>query len=137
MSPGTLQLTSSTPINITRLRSELDNHPDKSFVSYLCHSLKFGFNTKVSPIPTTTHESTNNRSALNTPQDVDELLQKELDKGFLIRPIHTSPFDVYRVSPISVAEHKYSKKIRLIVDLSTPYNQTDAVSINDLTDKDM
>jgi hypothetical protein len=43
-------------------------------------------------------------------------------------------FDNYRVSPIGVAEGKYSKKKRLILDLSAPNNDTD-LSINDLIDK--
>ena len=49
-------------------------------------------------------------------------------------PFTQPPFDNYRVSPIGVAEGKYSKKKRLILDLLAPHNDTD-LSIHDLIDK--
>lgn len=39
---------------------------------------------------------------------VDSLIQKELDKGYLIGPFQTSLFNAYRVNPIGVATRKYS-----------------------------
>jgi hypothetical protein len=65
---------------------------------------------------------------------VSELIDKELQKGFIYGPFTQPPIDNYRVSPIGVAEGKYSKKKRLILDLFAPHNDTD-LSINDLIDK--
>ena len=58
-----------------------------------------------------------------------------MNKGFLYGPFDKPPFQTYRISPIGVAEHKYSKKKRLIVDLSAPHNNDDDVSMNSLIDK--
>lgn len=66
---------------------------------------------------------------------VDELLSKEVEKGFLAGPYEAPPFESYRVSPLGIAEHKYSKKKRLIVDLSAPHNNETHPSINELIDK--
>lgn len=46
------------------------------------------------------------------------------------------PFSTYRVNPIGLAESKYSKKQRLIVDMSAPHNDEGNHSLNDLIDKD-
>ena len=45
------------------------------------------------------------------------------------------PFEHFRVSPLGLAEGKYSKKKRLILDLSAPHNE-DINSVNDLIDKE-
>lgn len=75
------------------------------------------------------------RSALQNVDTVDELLSKEVEKGFLAGPYKAPPFESYRVSPLGIAEHKYSKKKRLIVDLSAPHNNDTHPSINELIDK--
>ena len=110
---------------------ELNNHPDKSFVPYLCLRLKNGFETNLSTL-----ECRNNFSVRSQPRVVNELIAMECENGFLYSQFETPPFDVYRVSPIGVAEGKYSKKKRLILDLSAPHQSDKHVSINDLIDKD-
>ncbi|XP_010774836.1 uncharacterized protein [Notothenia coriiceps] len=62
----------------------------------------------------------NLQSAAKEPTIVSQLIQKELNKGYLIGPFHSSPFPVFRTSPIGVATRKYSEKKRLIFDLSAP-----------------
>ena len=62
-------------------------------------------------------------------------MSAEVEKGFLSGPYNTPPFKQYRVSPLGIAERKYSKKKRLIVDLSAPHNNENHPSINDLIDK--
>jgi hypothetical protein len=42
--------------------------------------------------------------------DVSELLQKELNNGFIYGPFCKPPFEHYRVSPLGVATGKYSQK---------------------------
>jgi hypothetical protein len=55
---------------------------------------------------------------------------------FMYGPFDSPPFDNYRVSSLEVAEGKYSKKKRLILDLSSPHQSENHCSINDLIDKD-
>ena len=124
----------STPINVNQLECELLNHPDKSFVNYLCTGLIKGFDTMVKYDNVKTKECKNNLSARSQKEVVSELIKKELDNGFIYGPFEQLHFENYRVSPLGVAEGKYSKKKRLILDLSAPHNDDDP-SINDLIDK--
>ncbi|VDI76734.1 Hypothetical predicted protein [Mytilus galloprovincialis] len=112
------------------------NHPDKHFVDYLCNGLQYGFDTMVKYDNIKTMECRNNLSARSQKDTVADLINKELLNGFVYGPFEKLPFDDYRVSPLGVAEGKYSFKKRLILDLSAPHNDTN-VSINDLIDKDL
>lgn len=78
----------------------------------------------------------NLQSSLKDPESVRLLLSKELDKGFLFGPFISIPFKDYRINPLGLAEHKYSKKKRLIVDMSAPHNNGDHPSLNSLIDKE-
>jgi hypothetical protein len=75
------------------------------------------FDTLVRSEKVQTKECKNNLSARVQETVVSELIDKELQKGFIYGPFTQPPFDNYRVSPIGVAEGKYSKKKRLILDL--------------------
>ncbi|XP_069133242.1 uncharacterized protein [Argopecten irradians] len=125
-----------TPINVDRLRYELRDHPDRHFVEYLCDGLTYGFDTLVPDIPLPSKVCKNLQSALKDSDTVTELIHKEVIKGFLQGPFHALPFSSYRVSPIGVAYGKYSGKPRLIVDLSSPHEDDDHPSVNNLIDKD-
>ncbi|CAG2204547.1 unnamed protein product [Mytilus edulis] len=82
-----------------------------------------------------TKECRNSLSARTQPDVVSDLIEKEVFfKGFLYGPFK-DPFQNYRVSPIGIAEGKYSGKKRLILDLSSPHNDDKHLSINDLIDK--
>ena len=70
------------------------------------------------------------------PSDVSRLVESELENNFIIGPFKSSPFDVYRVSPIGIVEGKYSMKKRLILDLSAPHRNTEHQSLNDLISKE-
>jgi hypothetical protein len=67
-----------------------------------------------------TFECRNNFSARSQPAIVKDLIDKQCEKGFLSGPYKIPPFKKYRVSPLGLAERKYSKKKRLILDLSHP-----------------
>ena len=126
----------TTPVNVKQLKSELMNHPDKHFVDYLCNGLQYGFDTMVKYDNIKTMECRNNLSARSQKDTVADLINKELLNGFVYGPFEKLPFDDYRVSPLGVAEGKYSFKKRLILDLSAPHNDTN-FSINDLIDTDL
>ena len=46
------------------------------------------------------------------------------------------PFNIYRTNPVGVVEGKYSKKKRLIVDLSAPQNDENNACLNDMIVKE-
>ena len=125
----------STPINISELKSQLLNHPDTEYVNHLLSGLSKGFNTGFSYLPSSNFICHNLQNALKQPTIVTELLEKELSKGYIIGPFDVPPFPSYRINPIGLAERKYSKKYRLVVDLSAPHNNSDHSSMNDLIDK--
>ena len=130
-----ISTTVSTQVNIELLEKLLLNHPDKHTVEYLVNGLKYGFDTGFKTLPTETYECKNLLSSRKQPDITSQLIQTELDKGFISGPYLSMPFDLYRVNPIGVAEGKYSKKKRLIVDLSAPHNEDQHASLNSLIDK--
>ncbi|MCG8431051.1 MAG: hypothetical protein MJA29_07750, partial [Candidatus Omnitrophica bacterium] len=126
----------STPINIDQLEKELAKHPDRSFVGNLIHGLRYGFDTGIQQIPQTSLKCKNLLSARREPEVVTQLLHKELEKGYIIGPFDEPPFPTYRINPIGIATGRYSLKKRLIVDLSSPHDDHDNPSLNDLIDKE-
>ena len=126
----------STPIDSVILKQHLQNHPDPNFVKYLIDGLNYGFHTGIHPLPEKTLECKNLLSATSQPEITSKLIQSEVDKGFLIGPLDSMPFEIYRVNPIGIAEGKYSKKKRLIVDLSAPHNDENNKCLNELIDKE-
>ncbi|XP_033745599.1 uncharacterized protein LOC117331113 [Pecten maximus] len=128
-------LQATTPININALKSALDGHPDLEFVTFLLEGLSQGFDTGFQSLPCYSYECHNLKSALADPESVADLVTKELDRGYLLGPFDFIPFDKFRINPIGLAEHKYSKKKRLIVDMSAPHQDEENPSLNSLIDK--
>lgn len=106
-------------------------------MKYLCTGFQQGFDTLVNiPHQFPNMECKNLQSALKESDVVNQLIDSEVAKGFLIGPFKEPMFPNYRVSPVGVATGKYSGKKRLIVDLSSPHEDNGNPSINDLIDKD-
>ena len=122
----------STPIAI---KKELMLHPDQYFVTYLVNGLHVGFHTGVCTTNLPTFHCQNLQSARKDPNTVTEILMSEVKKGYITGPFQNPPFKHYRISPIGIAEHKYSGKKRLIVDLSSPHDNVSHQSINELISK--
>ncbi|XP_039528978.1 uncharacterized protein LOC120480100 [Pimephales promelas] len=120
----------STPINIATLSSYLSSHPDFSFVDYLITGLSQGFRVGACSPLSTSYVAKNLQSALAEPETVSSLLDKELNKGYLISPFSESPFSLYRINSIGVATRKYSGKKGLIFDMSSPHSNSVA-SVNE------
>lgn len=114
----------------------MQHHPDKQFVQYLINGLREGFDTLVRETDLPTMECKNLRSALKDPEAIDSIIATEVEKGYLRGPFKEPPFLKYRVSPIGLVEGKYSGKKRLIVDLSSPHDNPEHLSVNDLIDKE-
>lgn len=126
----------TTPIHIDRLAYELSNYPDSTFKEFLLSGLFNGFDTGIKHLPAFPFECKNLKSALTQPDHVTMLINSEVEKGYLLGPFDSIPFKNFRINPIGVAEGKYNKKKRLIVDLSAPHENELNPSLNDLIDKD-
>ncbi|CAG2256725.1 unnamed protein product [Mytilus edulis] len=109
---------------------------NKNFVFNLINGLRYGFDTGINVLPSKSLECKNLLSTKKFPDDVTKLVDDELRKGYLIGPFTKPPFDTYRISPIGIVEGKYSKKKRLILDLSASHNNDEHHSINDLINKE-
>ena len=125
-----------TPVDIQNLEKELLYHPNVEFKTYLLDGLRNGFDTGIKNLPTNSIECKNLRSAERQQEDVAHLINTEVEKGYLFGPFDHIPFEHFRINPIGVAESKYSKKKRLIVDLSAPHENPDNPSLNELISKD-
>ena len=101
-----------TPVNVDRLKYELNNHPDLAFTEYLIQGLSHGFQI----LPAFSIECKNLVFAISQPDCVTNLIDNEIRRGYLCGPFDTIPFQHLRINPIGVAESRYSKKKRLIVD---------------------
>ena len=128
-------MVASTPINIDKLEQELSTHPDRCSVHELITGLREGFDTGIQQLPTKSYTCKNLLSAIRNPEVVSDLLSHELKQGYIIGPFDEPPFEIYRINPLGIAERKYSKKKRLIVDLSAPHNLDTHQSLNSLIDK--
>ena len=126
----------TTPINIEQLKNDLSLHSDRQFVKYLIDGLTYGFDTGIKVLPQKSLICNNLKSALQEPDVVTELINTEVQKGYVMGPFRESPFKLFRISPIGIATGKYSGKKRLIVDLSAPHDDGEHDSINNLIDKD-
>jgi hypothetical protein len=104
-------------------------------VDYLIDGLTYGFDPLIDPVPQVPLECTNNLSARQSPDVVDEAVASEVLNNYVIGPFESPPFGNYRISPLGVAVGKYSGKKRLILDLSAPHSTKD-YSINELIDKE-
>jgi hypothetical protein len=113
----------------------LQEYPETEEKSYLIQGLRDGFHTGLSAIPDVSLECKNNMSCQNNLDATRQLIQYEQERGYVIGPYKNPPFPIHRINPISIAEGKYSKKKRLVVDLSVPHDSGD--SLNDLIDKEL
>lgn len=125
-----------SPVKISALQQELVGHPDTSFTQFLISGFINGFDTGFSSLPSLSFECPNLLSARTQPDVTSDLIQSELGKNYLIGPFDNIPFKFYRISPVGVSEGKYSRKKRLIVDLSAPHDNELHPSLNQLIDKE-
>ena len=108
-----------TPINVNNLERALSGHPDRSFVSTLCSTLKHGVDVGYSG-SRVSRFSRNLPTALEQPHVVTANLLKEVALGRVAGPFSTPPFPSFQVSPIGLVPKKHSDKFRTIFHLSFP-----------------
>ena len=79
-----------SPTESLGTRLELPNHPGKTFVKWLLHSIDNGVSLGYSG-PRTSHISPNLSSARLHPMAIEEELMKEIDKGRILSPFKDKP----------------------------------------------
>jgi len=121
---------------VSRLNTDLNSHPDREFVDHLIDGLTHGFHTGIEHLPEVSKTCKNLQSVVLDHDATTTLVDYELDKGYLIGPFSDPPYSIFRINPVGIAEGKYSKKKRLIVDLSSPHNDPDNPSLNSLLCQD-
>lgn len=108
-------------MEVSILGAYLEGHPSSGVRQFLLDGFTFRFHTGLITLPTETFECRNLLSADHHASLVDDLLAIEVNKGFVIGPFKSSPFGMWRVSPIGVVCGKFSHNHCLIYDLSTPH----------------
>lgn len=116
-----------TPINVNNLERALSGHPDRSFVSTLCSTLKHGVDVGYSG-SRVSRFSRNLPTALEQPHVVTANLLKEVALGRVAGPFSTPPFPNFQVSPIGLVPKKHSDKFRTIFHLSFPKSGTTSIN---------
>ena len=118
----------TSPLRVDNWRQALRNHPDKQFVQYLLEGLAQGFHIGFNPEQRCTSCKSNMRSADDNPQPVDKYIQTELAAGRIVGPFLPHQVEGAQVSSFGVIpKANQPGKWRLILDLSSPYQQ----SVND------
>ena len=118
-----LPLAVVSPISLPALATELSSHPSASFRQYLLSGFPEGF--RVGFQPARIHQihftAGNMKSALNTPQVVEEYLACKVYLGRVAGPFASPPFPSFHVSSFGVIP-KCGRpgKWRLIIDLLHP-----------------
>ena len=112
-------LSPKTPINVDLLEFYLLNHPDRSFVSFLCdglrHGFKIGYDGPRHPV-----SSSNLISANQHPEIIESNLLDEVVQGHTAGPFTNSPDENFQIYPIGLVPKKHSNKMRTIFHLSYP-----------------
>lgn len=105
----TQSLKPSTPINVDILESLLTNHPDPSFVSFVCTGLRNGFQIGYEGARQP-YFAKNLKSAYIHPEIVDDNLLNEVKLGRTAGPFKEIPFPCFQVYPIGLVPKKHTDK---------------------------
>ena len=115
--------------NFDYLERELVNYGDKQVTEFL----RYGFPVDCRPGFGSSEVQANHKGAMEFPQEVVSLLQKEVRLGGTLGPFPASVFKNPKFSPLNSVPKKDSDEHRLILDLSMPPGNL----INDGIDKDV
>lgn len=98
-----------TPVNVDHLAYFLSGY-DPATVELLCSGFVHGFPLHFEG-PRHSFAAPNLISALQNPAVVDAKLQKELEAQRIAGPFSSSPFPVFRISPLGIVPKKNSRGI--------------------------
>ena len=119
-----------TPLRHFQFERELKTHPDRAWVSWLLHGMKYGVKIGYDG-PRSLIKAKNLPSAYKHPHIIDAELAKECAAGRILGPLSSSPFPTLHCSGLGAVPKK-NGKWRMIMHLSAPTGQ----SINDHISKE-
>jgi len=117
----------STPINVNNVERALSDHPNRSFVSTLCNTLKHGVDVGYTGCRVSRF-SRNLPTALEQPNVVTANLMKKVALGRVAGPFSTPPSPNFQVSPVGLVPKKHSDNFRTIFHLSFPKSGTASIN---------
>lgn len=123
-----LQCLAQTPVNLTNLRTELNNYKHDD-AKYIDNGFSNGFPIQYEG-PRVATDANNLKSVRDNKIIAKEKIEKEISKGRVAGPFDVKPFIRFRVSPIGLVPKKEAGKFRLIHHLSYPTG----LSVNDFID---
>ena len=96
--------------------------------SQLCYLIRYGFPLDFDRTSTLGINSTNHKSTLMYPNDVEAYLKEEIAFGAIVGPFPDPPFKEFHISPFMTREKPGGDHRRVIMDLSFPHGM--AVNTN-------
>ena len=114
-----------TPIRVNRLSYHLAAYQHKD---YILKGFREGFSLHFEG-PQCATMAKNTLSTMHYQEKIDEKLEYELKLGRISGPYQKPPFSNFKISPLSVRPKKEPNKIRLLHNLSYPYDSR-AVNFN-------
>ena len=123
---GTSNTHSHTPLSVSRFSSLLASHPNPTFVKYVVHGLRCGFDVDFTGNCSTNCDSQNLPSAHTNPDFISAQLHASCSRHETAGPFPSPPFPFMRCSGIGAVPKK-NGKLRMIHHLSSPEGQ----SVND------
>ena len=91
-------------VNISNLAVELKRNPNRIFCDYILNRFYDGFDTGLCELSDLSYECKNLLSARNQFETTTELLNLELERGYVIGPCNQIPYEHYRLSSLGVDE---------------------------------
>ena len=115
-----------TPVRVDRLAYWLEGY-DESEKKYLLNGFREGFSILCEDLPTLVNSAKNQKPAIQKPEVLQKLLEKEIKNNRIAGPYSEIPFKNLHVSPLSIRPKKTPNAFRLIHNLSSPLGD----SVND------
>ena len=106
--------------NYQYLEEELQEYEDKDIINFL----KYGWPLNAVDTDKQTHTVPNQKNARKNVEALRKYIKSEVNRGTAIGPFHTIPFEGdCRISPLDTREKKDSTELRVILNLSSPFQR--------------
>ena len=116
--------------NFDYLEEKLSDYHDREVIKYF----KYGWPLNAQDTEIREEVPKNQAGVKENREEVRKYLQEEIDRGSVIGPFHTNPFgNEARFSPLDTRAKKDSEEVRIILNLSYPFEKG---SVNASIDKE-
>ena len=110
-----------TPLRVEHWESVLALHPDKPYVDYIVHGIRYGFRVGFVKTGSISSAQRNTHSANENPSVVSKYLAEEQERGVVLGPFKNEEIPDIHINRFGVIpKSSQPGKWRLILDLSHP-----------------